>query len=375
MTKAIRFYWRGRDASIPLGKIPKQDRAPLRIRFSVVRKHTPSVVEHLNDIQFVAVAWEAGGQIHLILCDPQVAKGSSDPFVVNTQLLPQLVLRLTGWDQAPESSRLLLRAFGSEAANVDECVTARRELVDWLATNGQPEMSKIVKHYSTFPFDLRSDALEIINIWRKISVEGQEKQIEKFLSEIDQRFAGVGWSRDSVIEGKFNRNEHQINYLHCWSTNWDDRPRVMLCLNRATEGRVRGGTYDIKGSATLADLARVIQHILREVLEPGATAAGLEVAYPRLGPISRIGPKTQAAMIAFVEAGDGGWPLPRQVEERWRILVLTAFREDVALKPEELTAWFAASGWDEQAATELTNRFYADVALISEYQESERQPA
>ena len=39
---------------------------------------------------------------------------------------------------------------------------------------------------------------------------------------------------------------------------------------------------------------------------------------------------------------------------------LTAFREDVALKPEELTAWFAASGWDEQAATELTNRFYAD---------------
>jgi len=40
-----------------------------------------------------------------------------------------------------------------------------------------------------------------------------------------------------------------------------------------------------------------------------------------------------------------------------------------------LTAWFAASGWDEQTATELTNRFYADVALISEYEEVERQPA
>ena len=229
-------------------------------------------------------------------------------------------------------------------------------------------MSKIVKHYSTLPFGVRSDALEVINIWRNISVKGQKEQIDRFLREIDQRFAGAGWSRNSVIEAEMNRDEHQINRFHCWSTNPDNMPRVMLCLNRATERRVRGGTYDrwgfeIEEGATLADLASVIQHILREVLEPGATAVGLKVAYPRLGPISRVGPKTQAAMTALVEAGDGQWPLPQQVEHRWRIFVLTAFREVVALKPEELTAWFAASGWDEQAATELTNRFYADVAL------------
>lgn len=380
MTEAIRFYWRGRDASIPLGEIPEQDRTPLRIRRSVVQKYTPSVVKQLEEGRFVAAAWEAGGQIHLILCHPNLAKGSADTFVVNTQMLPQLVLRLTGWDQAPEASQLFLRAFGSGAANVDECVAARCELVGWLAANGQPEMSKIVKHYSTFPFGVRSDALEVINIWRNISVKGQKEQIDRFLSEIDQRFAGAGWSRNSVIEAEMNRDEHQINRFHCWSTNPDNMPRVMLCLNRATERRVRGGTYnrwgfEIEEGATLADLASVIQHILREVLEPGATAVGLKVAYPRLGPISRVGPKTQAAMTALVEAGDGQWPLPQQVEQRWRIFVLTAFREVVALKPEELTAWFAASGWDEQAATELTNRFYADVALISEYEEVERQPA
>ncbi len=380
MTEAIRFYWRGRDASIPLGEIPEQDRTPLRIRRSVVQKYTPSVVKQLEEGRFLVAAWEAGGQIHLILCHPNLAKGSADTFVVNTQMLPQLVLRLTGWDQAPEASQLFLRAFGSGAANVDGCVAARCELVGWLAANGQPEMSKIVKHYSTFPFGVRSDALEVINIWRNISVKGQKEQIDRFLSEIDQRFAGAGWSRNSVIEAEMNRDEHQINRFHCWSTNPDNMPRVMLCLNRATERRVRGGTYnrwgfEIEEGATLADLASVIQHILREVLEPGATAVGLKVAYPRLGPISRVGPKTQAAMTALVEAGDGQWPLPQQVEQRWRIFVLTAFREVVALKPEELTAWFAASGWDEQAATELTNRFYADVALISEYEEVERQPA
>ena len=247
--------------------------------------------------------------------------------------------------------------------------------MSWLAANGQSEMSKIVKHYSTFPFDVRSDVLDVINIWRNISVNGQKEEIDRFLSEIDQRFAGAGWSRNSVIEAGMNRDEHQTNRFHCWCTDPDNIPRVMLCLNRATERRVRGGTYDIEECATLADLASVIQHILREVLEPGATAVGLKVAYPRLGPISRVGPKTQAAMTALVEAGDGQWPLPQQLEPRWRIFVLTAFREDIALKPEELTAWFAASGWDEQAATELTNRFYADVALLSEYEEVERQPA
>jgi hypothetical protein len=294
---------------------------------------------------------------------------------VYTQVLPQVVLRLTGWDQAPEAAALLLRAFGSEAANVDECVAARRELVGWLVANGQPEMSRIVKHYSTFPFDVKSEPLEVINIWRKVSVEGQKEQIDRFLSEIDQRFVGVGWVRDSASEATFNRGEHQINHLHCWCTNQGIRPRVMLCLNRATERRVRGGTYDIEECATIVELASVIRHILREVIEPGATAVGLRVAYPRLGPISRVGPRTEAAMTALVEAANGQWPLPQQGEERWRVFVRTAFREDIAFEPEELTAWFAASGWDDRAATELTNRFYADVALISEYEEVERQPA
>jgi hypothetical protein len=375
MTEAIRFYWRGRDASIPLEGVPEQDRTPLRIRRSVLQKYAPSVVKQLEEGRFVAAAWEADGQIHLILCDPYLTKGFADNFVVNTQMLPQVVLKVTGWDQAPEASQRLLRAFSSEEASVDECVAARRELVGWLAAKGQPEMSKIVKHYSTFPFGVRSDALEVINVWRSISVKGQKEQIDRFVSEIGQRFAGAGWSRDSVREADMNGDQHQINRVHCWSTNPDNLPRVMLCLNRATERRVRGGTYDIEKDATLADLASVIQHILREVLEPGATAAGLKVEYPRLGPISRLGPKTQAAMNDLVEVGDAQWPLPPEVEQRWQNFVLTAVGEAVAFKPEELTTWFAASGWDERAATELTNRFYADIALISKYEEIERQPA
>lgn len=172
-----------------------------------------------------------------------------------------------------------------------------------------------------------------------------------------------------------NRPEHQVNRFYCWSSNPDAPPRILLCLDRATDRRIRGGTYTIDQRAGLDDLASAIQHVLKEVIEPATAAVGLEASYPRLGPISRLGPKTEAAMTAFAESGDGQWPIPEHVAPLWRAFVQTAFREDVALKPQELTAWFLSSGWDEPAAGELTHRFYADMALLAEYEEAGRQPA
>ncbi len=164
----------------------------------------------------------------------------------------------------------------------------------WLAVNGQPEMSDIVKHYSTFPFAVRSDALEVINIWRNISVKGQKEQIDRFLSEIDQRFAGVGWSRESVFEAKMNRDEPQINRFHCWSTTPGNTPRVMLCLNRTTERRIRGGTYNIERDAHNCRFSECDPVRSQRGARAGGNGRGLKVAYPRLGPISRVGPKTQS---------------------------------------------------------------------------------
>jgi len=137
-----------------------------------------------------------------------------------------------------------------------------------------------------------------------------------------------------------NRDEYQRNRFYCWASSSSKRPRVRLCLNRTTERRIRGGTYDIDHRAGVADLAGAIQHVLKEVLEPAAAALGLEISYPRLGPISRVGNRTASAMTALAEAGDGQWPLSDNLEPIWRTFVLTAFREDAALHPGELTAWF-----------------------------------
>ena len=330
MTEAVRFYWRERDASTPLGAIPEQDRRPLRVRRSSVQSYTPDVVKQLEEGRSVAAVWETDGQIYLILCHPSLAKGSADPTLVNTTALPRVVLKLSGWDQAPEMTRLFLRAFGSEAANADECAAARRELATWLTANGQPETAKLVQHYSAFPFGVGSDILDVINVWRNLLIKGQREQLDRLLNEVEQRFSALGWSRDVSIEAQMNRPEHQVNRFYCWRSTPDAPPQILLCLNRASDRRIRGGTYDIDPGARLADLASAIQHVLKEVIEPATDAVGSEVSYPRLGPISRVGLKTEAAMTAFARSGDGQWPIAEHVAPLWRAFVLTAFREDVA---------------------------------------------
>ncbi len=376
MAEAVRFYWRGHEAGIPLAEIPEPDRTPLRIRRSVVQACAPHVIQQLEEGRFVAAAWESGEQIPLILCHPNLAKGPADTLLVNPTALPRVVVRLRTWEDAHEATQLLLTAFGSEAANADECVAARRQLVEWLVEHGQPDMARVVQHFSTFPFGVRSDALEVINSWRHVLIKGQKDQIERFLQEVGQRFEGLGWSREPNLEAQLNRAEHQINRFYCWISSPDNKPRVLLCLNRTTERRVRGGTYNIlEERAGLAELANAIQHVLREVLEPAAAAVRLAIAYPHLGPISRVGARTAAAMTALAEAGDGQWPLPDELEPAWRHFVLTAFRDDVAFNPEELTAWFLASGWEEGASVALTKRFYTEAALLGEFEEAARQPA
>jgi hypothetical protein len=79
--------------------------------------------------------------------------------------------------------------------------------------------------------------------------------------------------------------------------------------------------------------------------------------------------------MAFAEAADGQWPLPEGLEPTWRRFVVTAYRDDVAFDPNELAGWFAANGWDVQAAAELTRRFFTDAALLDEYAEEGAWPA
>jgi len=284
MTEAVRFYWLRGNAALPLSAIPDGDRNPLRVRRSVVQAHAPAVVGQLEAGRFVTAAWPSDSAIFLILCHPNVAKGSFDPPLVDTKALPQVVLRLREWDDVPQLARLFLAAYGSEVTSPEECVTARRQLIQWLRGHGQAGMAGIVRHYFQFPLGFRSDAVEVINAWRHVLVPGQKEQLDRFLDEAGRRFEGLGWSRDAQLDNPRNRTQPQSSRFYCWVSGQGTTPRVMLCLSRATERRVRGGTYELLDQqGTLADLATEIQRVLGEVLEPAAAAVGAVISYPWLG--------------------------------------------------------------------------------------------
>ena len=101
--------------------------------------HAPAVLRQLAEGRFVTAGWESEGASSMILCHPNLGKEQGDPLLVDTAALPELVVKLERWGEAPEVSRLLLRAFGSEAGTIEECAGARRALAAWLVDHGQPE--------------------------------------------------------------------------------------------------------------------------------------------------------------------------------------------------------------------------------------------
>jgi len=181
MAEAVRFYWLRGDAALPLSAIPDGDRNPLRVRRSVVQAHVPEVVKQLEAGRFVAAAWPWDSSIFLILCHPNLAKGSFDALLIDTRALPQVVLQLREWDDAPQLARLFLAAYGSEVTNAEECLTTRRQLMQWLEGHDQAGMAGIVRHYFKFPLGFRSNAVEVINTWRHVLVQGQKEQLDRFI--------------------------------------------------------------------------------------------------------------------------------------------------------------------------------------------------
>jgi hypothetical protein len=156
--EGVRFFWCGGAGELPIAAIAEAERQPLQVRLGVLREHAPEVVHQLEQGRYVAAAWPAGGEIVLILCHPSLANGAADAVCLSTRELPRVVLKVGSWGEAPEAARLLLAAFGAEATDEQECVTARYALEDWLRKRGQGLAAGVVMRYFLFPCGVRAVA-------------------------------------------------------------------------------------------------------------------------------------------------------------------------------------------------------------------------
>ena len=175
------------------------------------------------------------------------------------------------------------------------------------------------------------------------------------------------------------KNELHANRKNRWRFfvgGPENGPRVRLGLARVSDCRVRGETYSLlEGPSDMkaTDVARMVEDVIKGVLTPSASSHGLKVTILRLGPISRVPPKTLVALRQFSDAAAGAWPLSTDQERLWRRFIINACREDAAFDIDELSDWFVTNGWCSQVAGMLTNKFMDDASLISEYEdESDR---
>ena len=213
-------------------------------------------------------------------------------------------------------------------------------------------------------------ANESIESWRRILITGKPEQISEMLADVEARFEKKGFARDPAAEKTLTWHAHQSNTVSCFVGGPQGGPRLMLCLNRVSERRVRGGTYSIfggfPGPGTL-EVAAVIDDVVENVVIPSANHFGLKVVKPRLGPNSLVPPRTRAALLAFTDMAMGEFPLSPTAEKAWRKFLIVTFQEEVAFDIDELTDWFVTNGWTSEASRSLTDRFFSDATLLSEF--------
>jgi hypothetical protein len=215
------------------------------------------------------------------------------------------------------------------------------------------------------------EAIDVIESWKRVLIEGKPEQIERLLQDIETRLLRKGWCRDQAGEAKMARSPTQRERLRCFQSGANHGPRVLLCLNQVSERRIRGGRYSLidGGANEPTEVADTVADVIKSVLTPSASALGLKVTVPRLGRASQVPPRTLAALYMFSDSWAGTWPLSAEAEQSWRQFIITASHDDTAFDPDELMDWFVSNGWSSEAARALTDRFINEAALLADYEE------
>lgn len=213
------------------------------------------------------------------------------------------------------------------------------------------------------------EAIDSINSWRRILVEGPPEAIDLMLQTVEKRLDEKGWKRCPELEAKMARFPHSTDRFRCFESGPQNGPQLMLGLSRVSERRIRGGTYSLISASEPIDVAGVVDDVIKNVISASASDLGLKVTAPRLGYASQVPPKTMAALYGFSDFAAGTWPLSLEMNRAWQHFVATACRDGAAFDVDELMDWFVANGWSTDAARQLRDRFLSEAALIAEYDE------
>lgn len=203
-----------------------------------------------------------------------------------------------------------------------------------------------------------SDPFIPLRDWRASLYRGDPAVIDQFLDAIDKTLPS-GWVRDLDYE----RTRQRPDRIRCYQFDQSGDASVRVWLQRVTPTRVRGGPVQVlrhPPPGGESRIGRLVAEIADVCVLPAAKVAGACHTRPAFGQRSTVTHSTETLFIRLADTADGAWPLGDRAQQLWEELVSGCLTEQVAIDRAELVQWLADSGWEGEAVTAFTDRFFAD---------------
>jgi hypothetical protein len=199
--------------------------------------------------------------------------------------------------------------------------------------------------------------------WHTSLYRGDPAVIDRFLDAIDATLS-PGWIRDREYE----RTRLRPDRIRCYLFDQAGDAAVRVGLQRVTATRVCGDLIQVlrhPPSGEAERIGRIVAEFADGCVLPAARAAGARCTHPAFGPRSVVTLTAEMLFSRFAETADGEWPLTDRVQELWDELVSGCLAEQVGIDRDELRQWLEDNGWEPEAATPLTDRFFVDARWLA----------
>ncbi len=207
------------------------------------------------------------------------------------------------------------------------------------------------------------DPFASLRDWRTSLYRGESAIVDLFLDGVDAALP-PGWVRD----GEYERARSRRDRTRCYTFDRAAEAAVRLWLQRATPTRSRGGPVEVlrhPPSGEVGQIGRLVAEFADRCVLPAARAAGAVRTRPAFGPRSAVSHAAEMLFTRFADTADGEWPLADRAQGLWDELVAGCLAEQVAIDRTELVRWLQDNGWEQEAAPELADRFFADSAWLA----------
>ncbi len=71
-------------------------------------------------------------------------------------------------------------------------------------------------------------------------------------------------------------------------------------------------------------------------------------------------------LMRLADTAEGEWPLTDRTQALWDELISVCLAEQVAIDRMEFSHWLRESGWEQEAAVALADRFFADSQWLAQ---------